>query len=85
VGTAGWSLSEAPGVAGKGQLSDEKRTEKILEGTCMTLLKHGFRREDPTADNGPRTVQAHTRHHDCVANGTHENRMHESEGRARRS
>jgi hypothetical protein len=75
-----------PGVAvsatplGKGQLSEEKRTEKILERMCMALPWYGSRREHPTADNAPRTLQAHTRHHECVANSTDRNRTHESEG-----
>jgi hypothetical protein len=66
---------------GKGQLSDEKRTEEILERTCMALPRHRFRREHPTADDATPTVQAHTRHHDCVVHSTDENRTHESEGR----
>jgi hypothetical protein len=79
-----------PGVAvsamplGEGQLSDEKRTEKILQRTCMALPRYGFRRENPTADNAPRTLEAHTRHHECVANRT-DDRTHESEDSVWRS
>jgi hypothetical protein len=50
----------------------------------MAVPRHAFRLEHPTADNPPRTVQAHIRHHECVANSTDENRTHESEGSVRR-
>jgi hypothetical protein len=66
------------------QLLEEKRTEKILERTCMALPRHALRREHPTADNASRTVQAHIRHQECVAKNTDENRTHESEGNVRR-
>jgi hypothetical protein len=46
----------------------------------MTLPRHRFRREHPTADNAPRKVQAHTSHRGYVVNSTDENRTHESEG-----
>jgi hypothetical protein len=50
----------------------------------MALPRYGFRREHPTADNAPRTLEARARHHECVASSTDENRTHETEGSVRR-